>query len=45
VEEDCLVISASAFVQHFELIGKTSAFDVSVHQDNKYVVLSPRQAS
>lgn len=45
VEDDCVVISASGFVQHFDLIGKTSAFDVSVHKDNKYVVLSPRQSS
>jgi CBS domain-containing protein len=45
VEEDCAVISASSFVSHFDLIGKTSAFDVSVHKDNKYVVLSPRQSS
>lgn len=45
VEDDCLVISASGFVTHFELIGKTSAFDVSVHKDNKYVVLSPRQSN
>lgn len=45
VEDDCLVIAATGFVTHFELIGKTSAFDVSVHKDNKYIVLSPRQAS
>lgn len=45
IEEDCLVISASGFVSHFDLIGKTSAFDVSVHKDNKYVVLTPRQSS
>lgn len=45
VEDDCVVISASGFVSHFDLIGKTSAFDVSVHKDNKYVVLSPRQSS
>lgn len=45
VEDDCVIISASGFVTHFDLIGKTSAFDVSVHKDNKYVVLSPRQAS
>lgn len=45
VEEDCVIISASGFVTHFDLIGKTSAFDVSVHKDNKYVVLSPRQSS
>jgi CBS domain-containing protein len=45
IEEDCAVISASSFVTHFDLIGKTSAFDVSVHKDNKYVVLSPRQSS
>ncbi|HTN77024.1 MAG TPA: CBS domain-containing protein [Pirellulaceae bacterium] len=45
VEEDCLVISASGFVTHFELVGKTSAFDVSVHKDNKYLVLSPRQTT
>lgn len=42
IEEDCLVISAVSFVTHFELIGKTSAFDVSVLKDNKYIVLSPR---
>ena len=45
VEDDCVIISASGFVTHFDLIGKTSAFDVSVHKDNKYVVLSPRQSS
>lgn len=45
IEEDCLVISANGFVTHFDLIGKTSAFDVSVHKDNKYIVLSPRQSS
>ncbi len=45
VEEDCLLIASSGFVAHFELVGKTSAFDVSVHKDNKYIVLSPRQTS
>ena len=40
--DEHLVISAREFVTHFNLVGKATAFDVSVHKDNLYLVLTPR---
>jgi CBS domain-containing protein len=44
-DDGCLVVSASGFVAHYNLAGKTSAFDISSHKDNRYLVLTPRQAN
>ena len=37
-----IVICARSFVKHFELNGKTAAFDVSKHEDVDWLLLSPR---
>jgi CBS domain-containing protein len=44
-DDGCLVVTASGFVTHYNLAGKTSAFDISSHKDNRYLVLTPRQAN
>lgn len=44
-DDGCLVVASSGFVAHYNLAGKTSAFDVSSHKDNRYLVLSPRQSN
>jgi len=45
VDDGCLVVASSGFVAHYNLAGKTSAFDLSAHKDNRYLVLTPRQSS
>ena len=44
-DDGCLVVASSGFVAHYNLAGKTSAFDISSHKDNRYIVLSPRQSN
>ncbi|MEQ8784774.1 MAG: CBS domain-containing protein [Pirellulaceae bacterium] len=45
VDDGCLVVASSGFVTHYNLAGKTSAFELSSHKDNRYIVLSPRQTN
>ena len=42
-DKEYIIIAASGFVAHFHLAGKASAFDVSRHSDNRYLILTPRQ--
>ncbi|MCC9604893.1 CBS domain-containing protein [Blastopirellula sp. JC733] len=44
IADNNLVIPAHGFVRHFDLIGKSSAFDVVDHNDSKFLVLTPRQS-
>lgn len=44
-DKENVVIPASGFVTHFELHGKASAFDVSCHEESRYLVLTPKQGS
>lgn len=43
-DEENLSIPAAGFVAHFNLLGKASAFEVSVHENCRYIVLTPRQS-
>ncbi|QDU74010.1 inosine 5'-monophosphate dehydrogenase [Bremerella volcania] len=45
VQDDNLIIPAKGFVRHFSLIGKVAAFDVTDHNQSKFLVLSPKNAS
>ena len=45
VQDDNLIIPAQGFVRHFSLIGKVAAFDVTDHNQSKFLVLSPKLAS
>lgn len=45
VQDDNLIIPAQGFVRHFSLIGKVAAFDVTDHNQSKFLVLSPKNAS
>ena len=44
VQEDNLIIPAKGFVRHFSLIGKVAAFDVTDHNQSKFLVLSPKNS-
>lgn len=44
-DDEQIVIPAAGFVTHFELSGKTTAFDVVELEDGGYVVLKPRQSA
>ncbi|MEW4564156.1 CBS domain-containing protein [Bremerella sp. JC770] len=44
VQDDNLIIPAKGFVRHFSLIGKVAAFDVTDHNQSKFLVLSPKNA-
>ncbi|MEX0791643.1 MAG: CBS domain-containing protein [Pirellulaceae bacterium] len=43
IVDDNLVIPARGFVRHFNLVGKSSAFDVADHNQSKFLVLTPKQ--
>ncbi|GAA4426668.1 MULTISPECIES: CBS domain-containing protein [Bremerella] len=45
VQDDNLIIPAKGFVRHFSLIGKVAAFDVTDHNQSKFLVLSPKNAA
>lgn len=45
VQDDNLIIPAKGFVRHFSLIGKVAAFDVTDHNQSKFLVLSPKSAA
>jgi CBS domain-containing protein len=45
ISDQCLNVKAHSFVYHFKLAGKFSAFDVECLKENRYLVLSPRNAS
>ncbi|PQO47812.1 HPP family protein [Blastopirellula marina] len=45
VQDDNLIIPARGFVRHFSLIGKVAAFDVTDHNQSKFLVLSPKSAA
>ncbi len=44
VQDDNLIIPAQGFVRHFSLIGKVAAFDVTDHNQSKFLVLSPKNS-
>jgi CBS domain-containing membrane protein len=44
-DDEYLIIQASGFVNHFDLAGRTTAFDVSSHEGSRYLVLTPRRSS
>ncbi|WDI43449.1 CBS domain-containing protein [Bremerella sp. P1] len=44
VQDDNLIIPAKGFVRHFSLIGKVAAFDVTDHNQSKFLVLSPKNS-
>ena len=44
-DDGCLIVASTGFVSHYNLAGKTSAFDVTSHKGNRYLVLSPRQGN
>ncbi|MHC2067871.1 CBS domain-containing protein [Bremerella sp. T1] len=45
VQDDNLIIPAKGFVRHFSLIGKVAAFDVTDHNQSKFLVLSPKNSA
>ncbi|PQO35988.1 CBS domain-containing protein [Bremerella cremea] len=42
VQDDNLIIPAKGFVRHFSLIGKVAAFEVTDHNQSKFLVLAPK---
>lgn len=44
VQDDNLIIPAKGFVRHFSLIGKVAAFEVTDHNQSKFLVLSPKNS-
>ncbi len=42
-DDENLSIRAAGFVSHFNLMGKAPAFEVSIHENCRYLVLTPRQ--
>ena len=42
-EDACLIIPANMFVSHHGLAGSGTNFDVTMHNQGKYLMLSPRE--